>query len=433
MKGDNMSRLTRKRVAVVTNNLHCGRHVQYFSTIEKYFRINGWEIAGDFNVNKIVICACGFHDAMVEKIRRTLDEIRASNFLEKNIIIMACLTKTHREDLKRDFRGEIVELHREELLDGIIRAKVPYKEVEPVNVFTVHEKCNVENKERKSFHIKISEGCLMKCTFCVIKKAKGYIESVPFETIAAQVRKAVRKGMKNIKLMGEDTFAYGVDSDTNIIELVKKLKAMEPELQVDFGYLHIRWLIKYAEEIIDFCKKGILNELQIGLQHVNDEMLAKMGRPEKFSGIYDVICRIKKERPDFYMIADILVGFPGETDEMFDQLVEFFKKDRCFNKVKHFGYSDVKGASSYHFKDKVPADKITFRWDCLDKVLGERAYSDQDSEERVDNETFRITRFDDYSFCLNTFDEEVEEVAGARELTAAAPVVLEKEKGDFEF
>jgi ribosomal protein S12 methylthiotransferase len=424
---------TKKSVAIITNNLHCGRHVQYFSTIEKYFRANGWNVTTDFNVNKIVICACGFHDAMSEKIKRALEEIRKTNFLEKNIILMACLTKTHEQELEKDFKGQIVALHREELLDNIIQANIPFKEIPLVNVFKLNEKCHFEDKVSKAFHIKISEGCLKECTFCIINKAKGYIKSVPFDKIAAQVEVAVKNNREKIKLMGEDTFAYGIDIGANIIELIEKLKAIDPGIELYFGYLHIRWLNKYSKEILALCKRGVLNELHIGLQHVNDELLEKMGRPVVFSETYEIIRKIKEVRPDLYMVGDILVGFPGETEEMFDELVEFFKKDKCLNKVKHFGYSDVKGSISSTFKNKIQPDVITYRWDHLDKILGERSYSSQANESRIDDETFRITRFDDYSFCKDTFDEDIEGKGKSQNLVMAKTDVLEKDEGDFGF
>jgi ribosomal protein S12 methylthiotransferase len=425
--------LAKKRAAIVTNNIHCERHVQYFSTIEKYFRSNGWEIAEDFNVHKIIICACGFHDAMYEKIKRTLERLKETYFLEKNIIIMACLTKTHRMDLEKHFNGQIIEYHQEELLDNIIHAKVPFKEIRLVNMYKIYEKCDHGNIENKRFYIKISEGCLRKCTFCVINKAKGYIRSVPFDKIAGQVKMAIECGRKEIFLMGEDTFAYGIDIGTDIIELVKKLKALDPTIDFYFGYLHIRWLKKYSKEILAFCKQGVLKELHIGLQHVNDEILRRMGRPQVFSEIYDIICTIKRECPWIYMVSDILVGFPGETDEMFTQLVEFFKKDKCFNKVKHFGYSDVKGALSAEFSDKVSPEIITSRWDYLDKILGVRAYSNQLQEPRIDNETFRITRFDDYSFCKDTFDEMIYNHPVSANLGVSKSTILNEDKEDFGF
>jgi ribosomal protein S12 methylthiotransferase len=427
--------ITKKKVAIITNNIHCERHTQYFSTIEKYFKFNGLEIAEDFHVKKIIICGCGFHDAMYEKIKRTLDEIRKVNFLEKNIIIMACLPKTQEVNLKKDFSGQVIELDHEELLDDLIGAKIPFKDMRPVNVFRIHEKCAGGNNENQMFHIKISRGCLRQCTFCIINKAKGELCSVPLQEIIEQAKKAIKIGKKKLFFMGEDTFAYGIDIDTNIIELIEKVRSLNADIELYFGYLHIRWLNKYCKEILSLCKRRVLNELHIGLQHVNEKLLKEMGRPVVFSETYENICKIKEARPDLYMVADILVGFPGETDEMFNELVEFFKKDKCFNKVKHFGYSDVKGSVSSTFKDKVPAEIITQRWDQLDQILGQRSYSSEANESRIDNETFRITRFDDYSFCKDTYDEELEGKAPgiSQYLITAETDIIEKDKGDFGF
>jgi ribosomal protein S12 methylthiotransferase len=379
---------------------------------------------------------------MVEKIERTLEKIKKTNFLEKNIIMMGCLTKTHEADLKRNFNGPIAALHREELLDNIIQANVPYKDIQPVNIFKNHYQQAGEKQKEETFHIKISEGCLKQCTFCIINKAKGSINSVPFKIIARQVETAIKRGIKRIQLMGEDTFAYGIDSGTTIIDLIQKITAMDPGLTLYFGYLHARWLKKYAKEILSLCKQGVITELQIGLQHVNEELLKQMGRPMIFSQIYDLIRTIKGENPGFYLIADIMVGFPGETREMFNQLVEFFKKDQCFNKVKHFAYSDVNGTPSANYKDKLPREVIAARWQELDSILAERSYSTETGETRIDNETFRKTRFDDYFFCMDTYDEEIKDAAVPRaanvpgtpeKLVFAQSKILEQDHGDFEF
>jgi ribosomal protein S12 methylthiotransferase len=312
--------------------------------------------------------------------------------------------------------------------DEIIQAKIPFKHIRPVNMFKVHEKCLHTDTGPDYFHIKIAEGCLRECTFCVINKAKGYIASVPYEKIAGQVEIALARQRPKIKLTAEDTFAYGIDKGTSIIELVKRLITEYPGI-----YLHIRWLKKYAHDILSFCKKGVFKELHIGLQHVGETVLRSMGRPVVFTEIYDIIREIKREIPGFYLVADILVGFPGETEENFNEVCEFFKQHRCFNKVKHFGYSDVKGAPSTGFADKVPADVIAARWDRLDKILGERAYSLQNAEERIDNETFRVTRFEDYSFCRDTFEDELDEKIADQDLTFAKSQVLKEDKGDFGF
>lgn len=425
--------LRKKRAAIITNNIHCERHLQYISTIEKYFRMNGWEIADNFAVGKVIVCGCGFHDGMYGKIKVLLNDLKDIHFLEKNIVISGCLPKTQEENLKKDFKGHIVELHQEELLDRIIDADIPFSEITPVNRFRLREMCGFQEKDDDFFYIKISEGCLRECTFCVINKAKGYIKSVPKEIIKEQVIKALKQGHKKFFLMGEDTFAYGYEMGLSIIELVEELNLIDPGVELFFGYLHIRWLRKYFDQILSLCKRGVFKELQVGLQHVNDYMLERMGRPEKFKILYEMISRIKKECPNLYMIADIMVGFPGETQEMFDELVETLKNDKCFNKVKHFGYSDVTGAKSTAFTGKVPLETITYRWQHLDKILADRSYSEQSVEERIDNETFRRTRFDDYFFCKNTFKENVEVAAVSKKIEFAQSKIMQDTKPDFNF
>jgi len=422
-----------KKAAIVTNNIHCERHYQYFSTIEKYFKFNGWEIVGNFNVNKIVICGCGFHDAMYEKIKRTLDEIKKTNFLEKNIIIMGCLPKTQEYNLKKDFNGQTIDINQEHQLDDLIGATIHFKDIQPVNVFRIHEKCSKEQKENQLFNIKISQGCLKQCTFCVINKAKGDISSVPLQKIIDQVKKAITLDKQKIFFMGEDTFAYGIDIGTTIIDLIEEVIKIDSSLDLYFGYLHIRWLNKYFKDILSLCERRILNELHIGLQHVNDKLLEKMGRPVVFSKTYELIKKIKEVRPDLYMVADIMVGFPGETDNVFNELVEFMKKDTCFNKVKHFAYSDVTGSTSSSFENKIPPEIGAQRWQYLDKILGFRSYSNEVNESRIDNETFRITRFDDYSFCKDTFDDTIEGKGTLQNLVSARTNLLESDGGDFEF
>jgi MiaB/RimO family radical SAM methylthiotransferase len=398
-----------KKVAIVTNNIHCERNVQFFSTIEKYFVLNGWRVVDDFDCDKIVFSGCGFTETMYNKVFNTINTLKSKNFLENDIVILGCLPKTHEIYLKEKFKGHVIAFHNEKELDKIIDATVPFMEVEHVNVFRRHFIEN-PNKNDEKFHIKISQGCLRECTFCVINKAKGYINSIPKEHILKQVKKAIKIGNTDLMLMGEDTFAYGIDRDTTIIELIKYIKLNEPRVNLNFGYLHMRWLIKYKDEIIELCRKGIISNLHIGMQHVNKEVLTMMGRRIDFKEAYNIICQIKREIPGFKLGADIMVGFPGETREHFEELIDFFEKDKCFNKVQHFGYSDVRGARSATFENKVPIEEILERWQKLDKVLGARAYSNELNENSIDDKTFKFTQYGDIFCCKGTFFADLEEL-----------------------
>jgi ribosomal protein S12 methylthiotransferase len=422
----------KRRVAIVTNNVNCERHIQYYSKIEKYFKANGWVIAEDFNVDKVIICCCGFHDVMHEKVLRTIDQLKAIYFLENNIIIVGCQSKTHELELKTNLAVKLINFDQENLLDKIINAKIPFDKINPSNIFRPHKGCKIDD-ENEYFHIKIAQGCLRKCTFCVINKAKGYIKSVPREGIIKQFKKAVARGNRRIYLMGEDTCAYGIDIGTNIIELCQSLLDIDPNVELNFGSMHIRWLQKYADGILSLCKKGIVKELHVGLQHVNEQLLKRMGRPIVFSELYQTIKTIKKECPDLFLEADILVGFPGETQEMFEELVEFFKEDKCFDNVRHFGFSDVKGAPSHKFKDKLPQSKIVSRWQRFDKILEERSSNYKSENVSPADTAFQLTHENDYTFCKDTFMDEIERKVDDTGLMKAKSKIHQAEKGDFEF
>jgi ribosomal protein S12 methylthiotransferase len=430
------SLIAKKRAAIVTNNLHCERNMQYFATIEYYFRVNGWVVAEDFNVNLVVICGCGFHDSMYEKAMKVIEDLRKIHFLEKNVVIMGCLPKTHEQELLKNPGSTVIEIQKEEALDEIIGATIPFREISPVNLFKPHIKCREYIKENGFFYIKIAQGCLKKCSYCVIKKAKGYLTSVPLDQIENQFRKAIGSGYRKIFLMGEDTFAYGIDIGTTIIDLLDYLLKIDPMIELKIGYLHNRWLTKYSDEILSLCRRGVLNELHIGLQHTNENLLEKMGRPVNFSILYNTICRIKQERPDFYFITDIIVGFPGETEEMFDELIEFFKNDRCFDKVCHFAYSGVKGASSCDFDNKVPPEVKALRWEKLDQTLGSRSISRQpENPKRLDDVTYKVALLDNYVFCKDMIKDEIieNETIASQDLEAATADILKENREDFKF
>ncbi|UCH95457.1 MAG: radical SAM protein [Candidatus Aminicenantes bacterium] len=430
MRSDSVT--LRKRVAIVTNNVNCERHVQYYSNIEKYFIINGWEVAEDFNVDKVIICCCGFHDVMHEKVIKTVKELKDRHFLENNIIIMGCQSKTHEAELMEKLKVKIIGFNREKHLDDIINARVPFGEITPNNLLRPFKECNLDERN-EYFHIKIAQGCLTRCTFCVINKAKGYIKSTPDDEILKQFRKAIKQGKRRIYLMGEDTLAYGKDTGSNIIELVESMLAIDSQVELNFGSLHIKWLLEYKEGILSLCKRGIVKELHVGLQHVNDRLLKRMGRPIVFSELYRFIKHLKKECPDVFLEADILVGFPGETEEMFAQLVEFFEKDTCFNNVRHFAYSDVKGAPSYKFDGKLSTSQLVRRWEIFDKTLQKCSSNYKSEDASMMDVAFQLTHERNYTFCKDTFKDEIENVVDDPGLMRAKSKIRLTENDDFTF
>lgn len=395
-----------RKAAIITNNVGCERHVQYYSTIEKYLVTNGWIIANNFDVEKVIICACGFHEFMVDKVLTTLKHLEEIEFPEKDIVIVGCLPKTHEQCLQQAFQGAVVELNNEQLLDDIFKVAIPFRKIIPPNVFLRPREWQAY--QDKTFFIKISKGCLQNCSYCVINKAKGRLQSIPAEEIRKQFKFAISNGYKEIFLMGEDTLSYGVDIGTNIIVLVNSLLEMSTDVSLVFGNWHIHWLPRFAEGILSLCRRGIVKKLNIGLQHVNQELLKRMGRPINFNEVYGLLQRFRAECPDLLLSADIIVGFPGETPAMFDELMEFFEQDTVFNIVAHFGYSDVQGSRSAKFDNKVNSLLIGSRWDKLKNTLQKRSFYNSTDEADANRTAFQLSFDRDYNFCKDTYPPEFE-------------------------
>lgn len=394
-----LSPFEERTVAILNNNMRCERNLQYSSRIENYFRLNGWSVRDDFLADLVVISGCGFHEAQYAKVRSALDHLRNQGFPENRVVIMGCLPDTHRDQLKATFGGHTVVLNQEAALDQIITASVMFADVPAANVFRPLPNGQVTDVDNY-FFIRIAEGCTSKCTFCVIRKAKGYIRSVLPEVIERQFRAALAINKRKICLIGEDALAYGVDIDVPITALVERLLRIDRNIELHLTSVHAMWFADYGDMLLSLCKEGIVRELRIGLQHVNPQMLRRMGRYGDFATYYPVILKLREECPDLYLEADLIVGFPGETDEMFGELLEFCRNDRCFNRVQHFAYSDVEGAPATRLSDKIPSASKIRRWQELNQVLAERSsYQSIGNYTRMGDVLFKLSQEKDFLFC----------------------------------
>lgn len=389
----------KKKVTIVTNNVSCEQHFQSIAKLEEYFLANGWDISSGFEgVDKVVISGCGFHDFMFKKVLNTLEHLKTLCFEPKNVIIHGCISKTHSQNLREHFQGDLIETKNSEVLDKVINAKVPLSEIAIKNVFNFPGQ-----QDNKTFYIKIMQGCLMECTYCIIKYAMGYIQSVSQEEILNQYEIARNNGFRKIHFMGEDTFAYGLDINSNLIKVINELIKIDDSLELDIGNFHLKWLEDYGDDILELCKKNIVKKLYISIQHINPFILKHMGRETDFYALYEVIRKIRAAAPQVRIFTDIIVGFPGETQEIFEELLEFLKADTCFTKVTHYGYSDNANTPSYNFPDKVSSFQVTKRWNALKEILGQRSpYTDNNNCDSFDEMT-QQTMDNDFVICKNTY------------------------------
>lgn len=348
------------KVTILTNETTCPAHSAYKTRIENYFIRNNYEICNDLDADLFVISTCGVTTRLYEIIMNLLAYMKQKGIEERKIFILGCLPNTHKEYLKSLTNVRIVPFGQEYIVDNEIGACIPFYKITSENCLNVFGRQNI-------FSIEIAEGCLKRCTFCVINRAHGNIKSRNIEDIKQQFKTAISLGYKTIHLFGTDTFCYGYDKSSNIVELIKQLLSINDSVNFMLATSHTQWfepLYKGLLEVIPY-----INFMHPVIQHVDNDILKKMGRNTNIGAIYEILKTLKNENPKLVYLTDIMVGFPGETDASFYALYEFIKADECFDFINVYGYDDMEAAPSYKYDNKVSKAKKIYRYNKILKLL----------------------------------------------------------------
>jgi ribosomal protein S12 methylthiotransferase len=274
---------------------------------------------------------------------------------------MGCQAITYEKSFNEFFDGEMIKYGEEDKLDGLINASIKFRDIKNLHVF------NAPNQERnndtdKLFTIIISSGCLRKCTYCQIHRAHGYINSKSIEEIKKEFKIALQNGYKNIVLAGTDTSVYGYDINTNILTLIDSLLEIDNSVRLYIDNLNPMRLTEFKEGLLRLAKRNVFDYLHIPLQHVNNDVLKRMGRAADFNEIYEIIKEIKTIDPGIVLFTDVITGFPGETEEQFNELLEFVKNDECFYLNYINEYCEVESAPSSKMDNKIDSELRKARW-----------------------------------------------------------------------
>jgi len=221
--------------------------------------------------------------------------------------------------------------------------------------------------------LKISEGCNRNCTFCIIPTIRGRLRSRSVESLVVEAEKLGKDGVRELNLISQDLSDYGVDLDdkNNLYELLTKLEEIK---DIDWIRLFYFYPDELTDEVIELMSKSkkICSYLDMPVQHFSHRVLRRMNRKITGEKILERISKLREKNPGIVLRTSIIVGFPGETEEDFQTLLEGVKKSRI-NHLGIFRYSDEEGTPAFRLGDKVPQEVIEERFDRLHEVQKEIA------------------------------------------------------------
>lgn len=220
----------------------------------------------------------------------------------------------------------------------------------PETVYSYRKRINLE--EKPYAYVKISDGCDRKCTFCSIPSFKGNLKSRSVEDIVHEVEDLLAEGKKEIILVAQDTTSYGEDlyGKQALSDLLRRLNSLKGDFWIRVMYLHPDHL---TDEIIDTILKleKVVNYFDVPVQHGSDRILTLMGRIRSSKELKNMLLRIRDKAPDAVLRTSVIVGFPGETEEDFEELKRFVEEVK-FDKLGVFVYSDEEGTVASSLKTK---------------------------------------------------------------------------------
>ena len=344
--------------------LGCSKNLVDSESLMGLFEANGYHVTHDAENPQgdiAVVNTCGFiEDAKQESIDTILElaQSKEEGRLQK-LFVMGCLSERYLADLER----EIPEV------DGWY-GKFNYKQLlKDLSSEAICSGLRHITTPRHYAYLKISEGCDRHCAYCAIPLITGRYQSRPMEDILEEVRYLVSQGTKEFQVIAQELTYYGVDFDgkQHIAELIEKMADIEGVewIRLHYAYpAHFPWdLLRVMRE-----KKNVCNYLDIALQHISDHMLSRMQRHVTKEDTYELIRSMREEVPGIHLRTTLMVGFPGETDEDFRELLEFTKWAR-FERMGAFAYSEEDGTySALHYEDDVPAEVKQQRLDKLMRV-----------------------------------------------------------------
>jgi len=318
----------------------------------------------------LVINTCGFIEPAKEEAINTILEM--AEYKKKNcryLIVMGCLVERYKEELEKALPEVDVfikyseyETFAEQVSNCIMQKK---------EAMALEYKDRVITTGEQYAYIRIADGCSNRCTYCAIPYIRGNFKSRTMEDILEEAENLAKKGYTELIVIAQDTTKYGIDiyGEPKLVELLAKMERIE-------GIKWIRFLYAYpetiTEELIELVKnsKKICHYFDIPIQHIADSVLKRMNRKSNGASIRKLIQKLRKEIPDVVIRTTVMVGFPGETKEDFEELYQFLQEAK-FDKLGAFSYSKEDGTPAAKIKEQIHPSTKRSRYQKIMKLQQE--------------------------------------------------------------
>jgi ribosomal protein S12 methylthiotransferase len=340
-------------------SLGCPKALVDSERILTQLKAEGYEIVPRYDkANAVIVNTCGFIDAAVQE---SLDAIGEALHENGRVIVTGCLGK--REALIREaYPGVLAITGPQDYASvmGAVHEALP----KPHDPFTdLVPDTGIKLTPKHYAYLKISEGCNHRCTFCIIPSMRGSLVSRPVDQVLLEAEKLVRSGVRELLVISQDTSAYGVDRKyaggewrgnayrTRMIDLCRGLGELGAWVRLHYVYPY-----PHVDEVIPLMAEGrILPYLDIPFQHASPRILKLMKRPAHAEKTLERIHGWRRVCPDLTIRSTFIVGFPGETDAEFEELLDYLREAQL-DRVGAFAYSPVGGAKANELPDPVPEE-----------------------------------------------------------------------------
>ena len=386
-------------------SLGCSKNLIDTEVTVGLFKDHHYTIVNDpSKADIIVVNTCGFIDSAKEEAINTILEM--AEYKKKRcryLIAMGCLVQRYYDDLKKSLPEVDLFIKLEnydklwQSIEDMIKMNV---QIQPKNKsnLKISEITQLPMLEQQEYmervvttgqnyaYLKIGEGCSNFCTYCAIPYIRGKFISRTIEDILEEAKMLASKGIKELIVIAQDTTKYGIDiyGESKLVELLQELSKID-------GIEWIRFLYSYPEGITDelinlvATNNKIAKYFDIPIQHISDDILKKMNRRTNKKDIENLLEKIRVQIPDVVLRTSLIVGFPGETENNFNELLEFVKKAE-FDKLGAFMYSKEEGTPAAKMENQIHGNTKKSRYNKLMKLQQE--ISNQNLQKRVGNTCF---------------------------------------------